>query len=220
MYLICLNENNKRISKTWLRFDVNVNDHSISTFENSKIFHCFLTQRIINQLNLKLQQFFNKMRLKNDKIVDVVNFCEITWNKDEFYILIHCTMLNIKDDLILNENFWQNYRLNLDYNTLKVKIYDKKMKHLFANMNFNRSRFQILENESSKFDCVSRRTFQKFIQKNAKCYFYVICQVKSQTKGVKLSKKIYSHSIYYRALKIEQSIESRHVETIQKRFFE
>ena len=46
--LICLNKNNKRILKTWLRFDIDANDHSILIFTNSKISHYFIIQRIIN----------------------------------------------------------------------------------------------------------------------------------------------------------------------------
>ena len=74
MKLICLNEN-KRISKTWLRFDIDIkNDRKVLTFVNSNVSHYFIAQRIVDQLRLKLQYFFDKIRLKNDKIVDVVDF--------------------------------------------------------------------------------------------------------------------------------------------------
>ena len=72
--LICLNEN-KRISKTWLRFNIDIeSDRKILTFANLNVSYYFIAQRIIDQLKLKLQYFFNKIRLKNNKIIDVVDF--------------------------------------------------------------------------------------------------------------------------------------------------
>ena len=46
-------------------------------FANSKVFHCFIAQRIVNQLRLKLQQFFDKVRLKSDKTINVVDSTQI-----------------------------------------------------------------------------------------------------------------------------------------------
>ena len=46
------------------------------------------------------------MWLKRDKIVDVVDIIQLQWNRDEFHIIIKYIILNMKNDLILNENFW------------------------------------------------------------------------------------------------------------------
>ena len=176
MKLICLNFHSKRMSKTWLRFDMKAHDYTVSIFVNSETSHCFFAQRIVNQLKLKLQQFFDKMRLKSDKIVSIIDFTQITWSKKKFHIIINCKMLDMKNDFILNENFWQNYRLCFDYDTFDCKITNKKEKHLLHDMNFDRSRLQMLNNEFSEM--MSRRAFEKFIRKNAKCYFYVVRDMK------------------------------------------
>ena len=139
------------------------------------------------------------MRLKNDKIVSIVNFIQFIWNKKKFHIIINCKMINMKNDFILIENFWENYRLCFDYDTLDCKINNKKIKHLFHDMNFDRSRFQMFNNEFSKITSMSRRAFEKFIRKNAKCYFYVIRDVKS--------KKIEIVKIFEKFVSIQNIIE-------------
>ena len=80
------------------------------------------------------------MRLKNDKIVDVVDSTQIFWIENEFRITIDCIMLNMKNDLILNENFWQNYRLCLDYDIMNVKIMNNEIEHSLYDIHVNFSR--------------------------------------------------------------------------------
>ena len=46
------------------------------------------------------------MRLKSDKIIDVVNLIQIFYIKHKFRITIDCMILNMKNDFILNKNFW------------------------------------------------------------------------------------------------------------------
>ena len=72
-------------------------------------------------------------------------------------------MLNIKNDLILNKNFKQNYRLCFDYDTFNVKIMNNEIEHSLYDMHTNSSRFQIFNNESSRINYVSRRVFEKLI---------------------------------------------------------
>ena len=192
MKLFCLNFHNLRMSKTWLCFDVNANERIVSIFVDSEISHCFLAQRIVDQLKLKLQQFSDRVRLKSDKIVSIVDFTQITWNKEEFHIIIDCKMLNMKNDFILNENFWQDYRLCFDYDTFECKIKNNEIKHLLHDMNFDRSRFQMLNNEFFEIEMISRRAFEKFIRKNAKCFFYVIRDIQINTKTIKIFEKFVS----------------------------
>ena len=174
MRLICLNEN-KRISNAWLRFDINVkNDRRISTFANSNVSHCFIAQRIVDQLKLKLQYFLNKIRLKNDKTIDVVDFVSYEWNKNKFHTIFDYLVFNIKNDLILNENFWQKYRLIFDYDTLKMRVTNKNNIHLLSSILNNRSHLQIFENQSSKAQILDKRVFERFIRKNATFYLYVV----------------------------------------------
>ena len=46
-------------------------------FANLNIFYCFIVKRIIDQFKLKLQYFFNEIRLKSNKIVNVVDFTKL-----------------------------------------------------------------------------------------------------------------------------------------------
>ena len=43
-------------------------------FANLNIFYYFIVKHIVDQFKLKLQHFFNKLRLKNNKIVNIVDF--------------------------------------------------------------------------------------------------------------------------------------------------
>ena len=49
----------------------------MSIFVNLNVLHYFIIQRIIDLLKLKLQHIFDKMRLKKNKIVDVVNIIQL-----------------------------------------------------------------------------------------------------------------------------------------------
>ena len=49
-------------------------------------------------------------------------------------------------------------------------------------MNFDRSRFQMLNNEFFEIEMISRRAFEKCIRKNAECFFYVIRDIQINTK--------------------------------------
>ena len=114
------------------------------------------------------------MRLKNDKIIDVVDSIQIFWIKNKFRITIDYIMLNMKNDLILNENFWQNYRLCFDYDIMNVKIMNNEIEYSLYDMYSNFSRFQIFNIELSRVNYVSRRVFEKLIRKNVKCFFLLV----------------------------------------------
>ena len=98
----------------------------------------------------------------------------------------------MKNDFILNENFWQNYFLYSDYDTLECKIKNNEIKHLLHDMNFNRSRFQIFNNEFLEIEMILRRAFERFIRKSAKCFFYVIRDIQINTKTIQIFKKFVS----------------------------
>ena len=114
------------------------------------------------------------MQLKNDKIVDVVDFTKFNWNKNEFHTIIDCLIFNMNNDLILNENFWQKYRLIFDYNTFDMRVTNENQKFLFANMKNHNSRLQILENQSFEIQIVTKRVFERLIRKNVQIYLYVV----------------------------------------------
>ena len=174
MFLINLNAN-RRMSKAWLRFDVNAKkERRVAVFANSDVFHCFIAQRIVDLLRLKLQHFFGKVQLKSDKIVDVVDFTKFSWGKDEFHTIIDCLIFNMDNDLILDENFWQKYRLVFDYNTLDMRVTDGNQKFLLASMKDHNSRLQIFENQSFEVQVVTRRAFERLIRKSAQVYLYVV----------------------------------------------
>jgi len=171
--------------KAWLRFDVNAHGHSISAFADSGASHCFLAQRIVNQLGLKLQHSSGRVRLEGGKTVDVVGSTEISWSKGGFHTTTTCTVLQMENDLIVGEDFWQDYRLCPDYDTLGVKVYDNGVEHLLSGIDSHRPRLQILENEPPGASCVPRRAFERLVRKGAECFLYVLREVKPQTEAVK-----------------------------------
>ena len=174
MFLINLNVN-ERMSKTWFRFDVDAKEERrIAVFVDSNVSHCFIAQRIVDFLRLKLQHFSDRVQLKNDKTVDVVDFTKFNWSKNEFHTIIDCLILNMNNDLILNENFWQKYRLVSDYNTFDMRVTDENQKFLLASMKNHSFRLQILENQSFEVQVVKRRAFERLIRKNAQVYLYVV----------------------------------------------
>ena len=129
MLLIVLNRDDQRKSKAWLRFDIIVSDRRITIFVDFEISHCFIARRIIDLLRLKLQHIFERVRLESDKIIDVVDIARLSWYKDEFHTIIECVVLDMKNDLILNENFWREYRLTSDYETLELRVKDENRKY-------------------------------------------------------------------------------------------
>ena len=86
------------------------------------------------------------MRLKKNKIINVVDIIQLQWNRDEFYIIIECIILNMKNDLILSENFWQKYCLIFDYNMLNIRVTNDDKKYFFFNIKINHLHLQILDN--------------------------------------------------------------------------
>ena len=122
IFLIILNKSSKEKSKAWLRFDIEHENKRITIFVDFDATHCFITRRIIDLLRLKLQLFSNRVQLESDKSVDVVDVTKFTWRKSEFYISTSCVILNIKNDLILDENFWKKYRLTSDYETMSIRV--------------------------------------------------------------------------------------------------
>ena len=83
-------------------------------------------------------------------------------------------MLDMKNDLILNKNFWQEYRLNFDYETLELRVRNEDEKYVFSKMKNQRSRLQILDNQSFEAEKVERRVFEKLLRKNVETFPYVI----------------------------------------------
>ena len=79
----------------------------------------------------------------------------------------------MKNDLILNENFWQKYRLTSDYDIMRIKIKAEEIEYCFNEIE-NRSRFQIFENQSSVVDEVNKRVFERFIRKKTKVFLYIV----------------------------------------------
>ena len=166
---------NRRMPKAWLRFDVNAEKkRRVVVFANSNVFYCFIVQRIVDLLKLKLQHFFDRVQLESGKIVDVVGFTKFSWGKDGFHTITDCLVLNMDNDLILGENFWQKYRLVFDYNTLGMRVTDGGQEFLLASMEDHSSRLQILENQSSGAQVVTRRAFERLIRKSAQVYLYVV----------------------------------------------
>ena len=154
-------------------------------------------------MKLKLQHFFDKVRLKSDKTVDVVNSIQISWIKNEFRITIDYMMLNMKNDFILNENLWQNYRLCFNYDVFEIKVMNNEIKYSLFDMYVNFSRFQILNNESLRVDCISRRVFEKFIRKSVECFFYFIRNVE---KFIKMSKEFAFMQWIIKHLKLNKTL--------------
>ena len=141
---------------------------------------------------MKLQHIFDRMRLKKDKIVDIVDIIQLQWNRDEFHTITECIILNMKNDLILNENFWQEYCLIFDYDTLDIRVTNDDEKYFLFNIKINHSHLQILDNQSSLIIKFERRVFERCVRKGAQFYLYVVRQIEENTKATRASEKITS----------------------------
>ena len=69
----------------------------------------------------------------------------------------------MKNDLILNENFWQKYYLIFDYDTLNIRVTNDDEKYFFFNIKINHSHLQILDNQPSLIIKFERRVFEKCV---------------------------------------------------------
>ena len=140
MFLIVLNRDDQRRSKAWLRFDIIVSDRRITIFVDFEISHCFIARRIVDLLRLKLQHIFERVRLESDKTVDVVDIARLSWCKDKFHMTTKCVVLDMKNDLILDENFWRKYRLTFNYETLELRVRNENREYELSKMKNQRSR--------------------------------------------------------------------------------
>ena len=122
------------------------------------------------------------MQLESDKFVDVVDVTKFTWRKSEFHISTSCVILNMKNDLILDENFWKKYRLTSDYETISIRVWQNEKQHVLSSIVDHRSRLRILSNQSSEAEVVSRRVFERLVRKSAKSYLYVVRKIDSSTE--------------------------------------
>ena len=151
----------------------------------------FLLSALSINWNWNYSSFLTKCDWKTIKLFrSLISFKLFETKK--IHIIIDCKMLNMKNDFILNENFWQNYRLCFDYDTLECEIKNNEIKHLLHDMNFDRSRFQMFNNEFFEIEVISRRAFEKFIWKNAKYFIYFICDIQINTKTIKIVEKFVS----------------------------
>ena len=123
IFLIILNKSSKEKSKAWLRFDIKYESKRITIFVDFNVTYCFIARRIVDLLRLKLQLFSDRVQLENDKSIDIVDITKFTWRKNEFHISTSCMILNMKNDLILNENFWKKYRLTSDYKIISIRVW-------------------------------------------------------------------------------------------------
>ena len=207
MFLIVIERNDRRRFNAWLRFDIVVRRQRVSIFVDSNVSHCFIVQRIVDLLKLKLQHISDRVRLEEDKIVDVVGIIQLQWSRDGFHIITECIVLNMENDLILGENFWQEYRLIFDYDMLGIRVTSDGEEYFFSDIEINHSHLQILGNQSSLTMKFERRVFEKCVRKGAQFYLYVVRQIEKDTEVTRASEKITSfhriigHSALNRKLK-------------------
>lgn len=123
MFLSSLDKTEERPKKTWLRFDVVDGQYRITVFADSGATHCFIARRVVDLLGLELEHASGEVRLEGGKSVDVVGAVNYTWRKGGFQTTTRCIVLDMENDLILGENFWQEYRLSPDYETLGVRVW-------------------------------------------------------------------------------------------------
>ena len=129
------------------------------------------------------------------------------WDRDEFHIITEYIILNIKNNLILSENFWQKYRLIFDYDTLNIHVTNNDEKYFFFDIKINHSHLQIFDNQSSLIIKFERHAFEKCVRKDAQFYLYVVQQIEKNTKTTRALKEITSfhqiidHSILNKKLK-------------------
>ena len=107
------------------------------------------------------------MRLKKNKIVDVVDIIQLQWGRGEFHIIIKCIILNMKNDLILGENFWQKYHLTFDYDILNIRVTNDGEKYFLFDIKINYSHLQILDNQSLLIMKFKHCVFEKCVWKGA-----------------------------------------------------
>lgn len=173
MVLTCLDRCDQRRPKAWLRFDIDVNGTRISVFADSGASHCFIAKRIVDLLGLEVQHSSGRVRLEGGKTVDVVGSTKLKWSKGGFHTNTDCIVLDMENDLILGENFWQEYRLSPDYDTMGVKVKDGKTEYCLNGIE-NRPRLQILENQPPAANEVGRRAFERLIRKGADAFLYIV----------------------------------------------
>ena len=143
----------------WMRFDLEVSGQSLEAFADSGATHCFIAKRIVNLLGLELQQSSGRVRLEGGKTVDILGATELQWSYGTFSTTTSCKVLDMDHDLILGEDFWKEYRLVPDYDTLGVQIQKDGVSHRLHGAT-NTCRLQVLENTPTEYKEINLRGFE------------------------------------------------------------
>ena len=95
----------------WLQFDVFMHQHWVHIFVDSEASNCYLSKRIVNQLKLEMKQTEKRsvIYLKEDKTILTLSFIQIMWQKNDFSDCTKFIVLNMRNDVILEQNFWIKY---------------------------------------------------------------------------------------------------------------
>ena len=157
----------------WMRFDLGIGEHRLEVFADSGATNCFIASRIVNLLGLELQQSSGRVRLEGGKTVDILGAAQLEWSHGAFSTTTSCVVLDMDHDLILGEDFWRQYHLVPDYDTLGVRIQKDGVTHHLSGAE-NTCRLQILENTPTEFQEINLRGLERLIRKGAQACLYVV----------------------------------------------
>ena len=190
MFLTAIERSDRRRSNAWLRFDIVVRGQRVSVFADSGASHCFIAQRIVDLLGLELQHTSGRVRLEGGKTVDVVGTTQLQWGRGGFHTTTECIVLNMENDLILGENFWQEYRLIPDYDTLGIRVTSGGGEYSLSGIGTNHPHLQILGNQPPLAMELGRRAFERCVRKGAQPYLYVVRQAEEDTEATRAPEEI------------------------------
>ena len=159
----------------WLQFDVFIHQYWVHIFVDSGASNCYLSKRIVNQLELEMKQTEKRsvIHLKEGKTLLTLGFVQAMWQKNDFSDCTKFIVLNMRNNMILEQDFWIKYQLVPNYVSLRVRVHINETEYHLHRLDIC-SYLQLLENISQEANLVDKKKFQQLLHKKAESYLYIV----------------------------------------------
>ena len=164
-----------RCAHEWLRFDASMHQHRVHIFVDSGASNCYLSKRIVDQLGLEMKRTEERsvVHLEGGKTIPTLGFVQAMWQKNGFSDCTKFIVLDMRNDVILGQDFWIKYQLVPDYVSLRVRVHINKTEYHLHRLDIC-PHLQLLENIPQEANLVDKGKFQRLLRKGAEPYLYIV----------------------------------------------
>ena len=113
------------------------------------------------------------IHLEGGKTILTLSFVQATWQKNGFSDCTKFIVLDMRNDMILGQDFWIKYQLVPDYVSLRVRVHINKTEYHLHRLDIC-PHLQLLENIPQEANLVDKGKFQQLLCKGAEPYLYIV----------------------------------------------